>query len=173
MPQKTWRQAEVQKLIKVVLQVKRKQAQIRQRRKQRLQAILGSVENLGLSSESEGGELAAGDDDLDLSDQEMSSSLSSDLSADKSDSSIAMDSPSVTRGEVGHTQSGSDVSNLPASFSSVSSMDTSVDASDLELELSDSDDSGVDADDESEESDDESMPPTHQPSLHHFTCRFI
>ena len=172
MPQKTWRQAEVQKLIKVVLQVKRKQAQIRQRRKKRLQAILGSVENLGLSSESEGGELAAGDDDLDLSDQEMSSSLSSDLSADKSDSSIAMNSPSV-RGEVGHTQSGSDVSNLPASFSSVSSMDTTVDASDSELELSDSDDSGVDADDESEESDDVSMPSTHQPSLHRFTCRFI
>jgi len=69
MPQKTWRQAEVQKLIRVVLQVKRKQAQIRQHCKQGLQAILGTIENLGLSSESEGEELAAGDDDLDLSDQ--------------------------------------------------------------------------------------------------------
>src|SRR5438309_8983316 len=124
MPQKTWRQAEVQKLIRVVLQMKRKQAQICQHCKQRLQAILGTMENLRLSSESEERELAAGDDDLDLSDQEMSSSLSSDLSADKSDSSIAMDSPILR--EVNHTQSCSDVSNLPASFSSVSSMDTSV-----------------------------------------------
>ena len=101
MPQKTWRQAEVQKLIRVVLQMKRKQAQICQHCKQRLQAILGTMENLRLSSESEERELAAGDDDLDLSDQEMSSSLSSDLSADKSNSSIAMDS-SILR-EVNHT----------------------------------------------------------------------
>ena len=161
----------MQKRIKAVLQVKKKQAQIRQCRKQRLQAILGSVDNLRLNSESEGGELAAEDDDLDLvSDQEMSSLLSSDLSADKSDSSIAMNSPVL--GEVGHTQSDSDVSNLPASFSSVSRMDTSIDGqSDSESELSDSDDSGIDADDEFEESDDVSMPPTHH--LHHFTFRSI
>src|SRR5438445_1813374 len=99
----------------------------------------------------------------------MSSSLSSDLSADKSDSSIAMDSPILR--EVNHTQLGSNVFNLPTSFSSVFSMDTSVGVSDSELELSNNDNSGIDADDELEESDDVFMPPTHH--LHRFTCRFI
>ena len=63
------------------------------------------------------------------------------------------------------------MSNLPASFSSMSNMDTSVGVSDSELELSNSDDSGIDADDELEESDDVSMPSTHH--LHCFTCRMI
>lgn len=163
------------KLIKSVLQVKKRQAKTHQRRQQRLKTLLGR-ENLGLSSESElmmiEEDLAAEDDDLAMSD-EMSSSLSSDLSADKSDSSIAV--PAL--GDMGLDSSeDSDVSNLPASLSSVCGLDSSVlmEESGSESELSD--DSGMDADDESESDDagfidDLSMP--QPPHLHRFACRFI